>query len=248
MRRFFRILFLVAVLAVVFVISAMMAMRFAIHGREVDVPKLVGMTPVQAERVANSNGLLLDVESRFYSTDVPEGRILSQVPAAGERVRRGWKVRVAQSLGPQRVPIPNVVGLSARAAEINLARRGLQMGTVGIVHLPNVPPDQVVAQSPAPDTVGVSTPKVNLLMNAPPENKVQYYVMPNFVGRRFGEATSAMAEAGFHVGTVGVKARSVSASAAAKLKPIATDLITSQSPEAGQKIGAGAAVNFEVSR
>src|SRR5512135_414718 len=108
MRRLLRILLRTLVLVLVFLVSALTAMRFAIHGREVAVPKFTGMTIAEAERSAVDNGLLLQVESRFYSADVPEGRVMSQVPPAGEQVRRGWRVRVAQSLGPQRVAIPDV--------------------------------------------------------------------------------------------------------------------------------------------
>jgi beta-lactam-binding protein with PASTA domain len=246
MGRFFRILLLTLVLAAVFLVSAMLSMRFAIHGREVAVLKLVGMTPVEAERAANGNGLLLAVEGRFYSADVAEGRIMSQEPAAGQRVRRGWKVRVAQSMGPQRTPVPNVVGESQRAAEINLARQGLEAGTVASAHLPEAPPDQVIAQSPGPGAVGVSSPKVSLVTSPPADKKPLYYVMPDFVGHRFGEATSAMAAAGLHVGNVTVKPRV--GTGASKLKPIATDTVTTQFPTPGQKVGAGAAVNFELTR
>ena len=49
------------------------------------------------------------------------------MPAAGEKVRRGWRVRVAESMGPQREIIPAVIGNSERAAELNIRRRGLDL-------------------------------------------------------------------------------------------------------------------------
>ena len=64
--------------------------------------------------------------------EIAEGKILSQIPASDTRVRRGWQVRVAQSLGPQRVMIPDVLGQSGRAADLNIRRRGLD---VGMTHL-----------------------------------------------------------------------------------------------------------------
>ena len=124
LRKWLRYFLLGLVLLLVFVTSALVAMRFAIHGREVRVPNLVGLTPVEAERLANTNGLVLSVESRFYTPNVPEGRIVSQVPAPDTRVRSGWKVMVAQSLGPQRAAVPNLVGQSEHAADVNLSRRG----------------------------------------------------------------------------------------------------------------------------
>src|SRR5512138_2859011 len=132
MRTVFRYALLALIMLSVMLLSALTAMRLAIHGREVAVPRLVDLNPADAEELALRNGLLLQVESQFFSADVPEGRIISQAPAAGARVRRGWRVRVAESLGPQRAVIPNVVGQSPRAAELNLQRRGLELGTVAV--------------------------------------------------------------------------------------------------------------------
>ena len=70
--------------------------------------------------MADAGGFQMDIERQYYSATVPEGKILSQLPPPGTQVRRGWQIRVAQSLGPQRVEIPNVLGESQRAAEINI--------------------------------------------------------------------------------------------------------------------------------
>ncbi len=146
---FFAIVLLTLVLMTLAMISALTAMQFAIHGREVAIPKLVGMAPLEAERAASASGLQLAVERQFYSADIPEGRIMTQMPPPGAKVRRGWTVRVAQSLGPQRIAIPDVTSGSQRAAELNIRRRGLAVGFVAQVNLPDVPPDQVASQSPS---------------------------------------------------------------------------------------------------
>ena len=109
MRRFFGSLLRVLVLFVVFMASLLTAMRFAIHGRQTTIPKLVGLTSGQAERMLADHGLVLDEGDRFFSSDVPPGRVMSQVPAPGMQVRRGWHVRVAESMGPQRVVIPDLL-------------------------------------------------------------------------------------------------------------------------------------------
>ena len=111
-------LLLALVLLTVALISALTAMQLAIHGREVAIPKLVGMSPFEAERTGAAAGLQVVVERRFYSADIPEGKIMTQMPPPGTKVRRGWSVRVAESLGPQRVAIPGVTGGSERIAAI----------------------------------------------------------------------------------------------------------------------------------
>jgi beta-lactam-binding protein with PASTA domain len=233
MRSFLRMTLLALVLVLVALVSALTAMRFAIHGREVTVPKLTGMAPTDARRVAADNGLLLVVENRFYSAEVPSGRIVSQLPQAGERVRRGWQVRVAESLGPQLRTIPNLVGQSERAAEINLRRRGLDVGSITAIPMPDKEPDDVVAQSPSPNAAAAS-PAVSLLVAAPASDAA--YIMPTFVGRHLADAAKAINDAGLKLGTVN------------EIVGSATGVIVHQSPAPGAKVGPGTVVSFDVSK
>lgn len=236
MKRFFQLVLLGLVLVMVALVSAFTAMRLAIHGREVQVPRLVGLTPAEAERVGSAHGLPVDQESHFYSSEVPEGRIVSQIPPPGTRVRRGWRVRVALSLGPQRAPIPDVVGDSVRAAQINVRRRGLDVGTVALAHIPGAPPDQVVAQTPPPAASSAASPKINLLVALPQEE--QAFVMPSFVGRHLADAAKALEDAGMRLGNV-------TDVTAAGVPP---STILRQYPAAGQKVTPGTVVGFEVAK
>ncbi len=237
MRGFLRAVLLVLVLLAVALMSALTAMRIAIHGREVEVPKLVGMSTAQAERLANERGLRVEVENRFYSTDLPEGRIMSQLPPPGSKVRRGWRVRLAESLGQQHIVVPDVIGQSTRAAELNLRRRGLEVATLAIAHVPDQPPDQVIAQTPPPNASGASSNKVSLLVSAPEEPPA--FVMPNFVGRSWADAKRAVEAAGLRVGN-GRPAAAGDASQPA-------NVIVKQSPPPGHRVTAGSLVEFEIS-
>lgn len=238
LRNVIKYFFLGLVLVLVFLSSALLAMRFAIQGREVHVPRLSGLTPAEAERVANSDGLVLSVESRFYSPSVPAGRIVSQSPAPGTTVRRGWKLRVAASLGTQHAAVPNLIGQSQHAAGINVSRRGLEIGTVASIHLPGATPDTVVAQSPPPEAADVTSPKVNLLIAA--ADNGQNYVMPSFVGKPLADANIALIKGGFTLGKVRVIGDNDSNAAETP------GIILRQSPTAGQRVAAGAAISFDV--
>ncbi len=121
------------ILVIVAMVSALTAMRFAIHGQEVAVPPLVGLAPAEAERAVSGLGLQISIERQYYSPQIPDGRIMSQLPLPGTKVRRGWQVRVAQSLGPTRVAIPDVTGQSEHAAELNIRRRGLDVASMAVV-------------------------------------------------------------------------------------------------------------------
>jgi beta-lactam-binding protein with PASTA domain len=189
---------------------------------------------MDADRLAGSAGLVLSIDSRFYSPDVAEGYIVSQSPGVNAKVRRGWKVRLAQSLGPQRASIPNVVGQSERVAELNISRRSLEMGTVATMHFRGSQPATVIAQNPPADAKNAVSPKVALLIAAP--DAAESYVMPNFVGQPISEAQPAVLQAGFTLGKVNYVRES----------PGPSGVIVKQTPAAGQRIMAGAAINFQV--
>src|SRR6202049_2881186 len=151
MKPLFRFAMLALVLVVVALVSALTALRFAIHGQEVAVRAIIGMTPSEAERAVAGLGLQIEVERQYYSPQILEGRIMTQLPLPGTKVRRGWQVRVAQSLGPQRVVIPDVTRQSERAAEWNLRRRGLELVSTAEMQFPAATADQVIAQNPPPN-------------------------------------------------------------------------------------------------
>lgn len=250
-------------LVVVALVSALTAMRLAIHVREVRVPDLRNKTPADAHRIAEENGLAAQVDSNYYSPTVPEGRVLSQEPAGGTLVRRGWEVRLALSLGPQRVTIPEVVGQSDRAAAITIAERGLQLSATDTLQLPGAVAGQVIAQDPPANATDVSAPKISLLVAQAPSP--QAFVMPSFIGQPLGNVTITLQNAGFAVGKVTVASSpaaaapvtgsstpvAVQVAPATPVNPVQpapspASIVVSQDPAPGQKVLAGATINFEV--
>ncbi len=268
MRDLLRFLWMALVLLIVALLSALAAMRLAIHGREVAVPDLQGKTPVEARRIAEDAGLAAQVERAYYSPTVPEGKALSQMPPAGTVVRRGWEVRLALSLGPQRVVIPQIVGQSERAADINIAQRRLDLGSTAQVQISGVPADQVIAQDPPANATDVSEPKISLLIAQTPS--LPGFVMPSFIGRPLGSVTITLQSAGFTVGKVSTTAPPAaspldnaapvaqatpsstnaasppSLSPATSLPPSPASIVVAQDPAPGTKVLAGAAINFTI--
>ena len=85
-RGFLRLLWMALLLVTVALVSALVTMRLAVHGREVEVPDVHGKTPGEALRLAEGSGLSTQIERQYYSPTVPEGRVLSQVPDARDRL------------------------------------------------------------------------------------------------------------------------------------------------------------------
>ena|SRR5579863_3516382 len=256
MKPLFRFAMLALVMVVVALVSALTAMRFAIHGQEVQVPQIIGLAPSDAERTLAAQGLQIEVERQYYSPRIPEGLIMTQMPLPGTKVRRGWLVRVAQSMGPQRVSIPDVTKQSERAAEWNIRRRGMEIASTAQLQLPGAPADQVLAQSPPANASQVAAPRTSLLVTVaadPPP-----YVMPGFVGQPLGSAIRTLQDSGFKLGNVSVAPPATNAPPSGdasntpppvsntSAQPSPASIIDAQWPPAGQKVLAGAVVNFEV--
>src|SRR6266852_5281229 len=125
----FRMGLLVFVLAATAFLSAVIAMRFAIQGREVDMPNLVGKPSADAQAILQGRGLQLKILDRVYS-ELPANTVARQSPPAGEHMKVSQDAHVVLSLGPQNVTIPALVGESIRVARIQLLQAGLQLGEV----------------------------------------------------------------------------------------------------------------------
>jgi beta-lactam-binding protein with PASTA domain len=198
-NRFFNIVLGALAMLVVALLSAFITMRLAIHGREVKVPNLTGLTLADAGKQARSRGLILHLENRFYSPNTPPGHVLAQSPAPGVTVRRQWAVRVTESLGAQQVAIPDVIGQSERTASINIRRLGLELGAVAHIAAPG-PPGVVIAQTPAPNAVGVDRPRVSLLLSEPQQTESpDAFLMPSLAGLTLAGAAARAYGAGLRI-------------------------------------------------
>jgi beta-lactam-binding protein with PASTA domain len=201
MKRYFRLALSALAMLLVMLLSAAITLRLALHGHEVHVPDFAGMTVAEASTAALKTGVDLNIENKFYSTTIPAGRVLSQAPAAGSTVRGGWQVRVIESLGPQQVTIPDVVGQPLRQASINIRRMSLDLGTLAHMDAPG-DPDMTLAQTPPPNA-GVDQPRVNLLLSSSAGGASNAIVLPSFVGWSFPAANHAAIALGLRVAAIG---------------------------------------------
>lgn len=263
-RRFFNLVLGGLAMIAVAMLSAFLAMRLAIHGREVKVPDLAHMSISEASRKASSMGLRLQLENKFYSPNVPAGQVLAQFPAPGTVVRRQWPVRVTQSLGTQQVSVPDLSGQGERSVAINLKRLGLELGTVGHLTAPG-PENVVIAQTPLPNAQGIDRPRVSILLSEAAEGgEADSFVMPSLVGLSVSGAFARTAAAGLRI----VSAEDVTPSAApaptpapavtaapaavphpAIAMPVVTPtpgIVAAQSPLAGHKVVKGDQVRLSI--
>jgi beta-lactam-binding protein with PASTA domain len=150
-----------------------------------------------------------------------------------------------------------VLGESQRAAEINIRRRGLDVGAIAEIAMSGPATDQVLGQSPPPNASGIAAPKISLLTNAPAPP--QAFLMPNFIGQALGGVTLVLQDAGFRLGNVSLAPSVTSSQPPTTLsdalppavpapppQPTPASIVVSQNPAPGAKIVIGATIDLEV--
>lgn len=184
-------------------------------------------------------GLNLDVDNRYYSADIAAGHILSQSPAPGTVVRREWHVRVAESLGPQKVDVPDTVGSQARVAAMRLRRAGLQVGVTAKLLYNGAEDGSVLAQDPPAHSQGIAQPSVNILVSVPDTAAPDGYVMPDLTGVPIITAQEMLSRMGLKVDTPSYADVFVPAVSAGTEQPkplIAPGAVIAQQPMAGARV------------
>ena len=121
--------------------------------KPVEVPPLEGLTLEEARTDLEAAKLILGDVKQENDQDVPEGRIISQSPAAGEKVPKETPVDVVVSAGPSVVIVPDVTCLTFPQAKAQLQGLGID-GRLGnrVLPRPECPgdPDLIAQQDTSP--------------------------------------------------------------------------------------------------
>lgn len=200
-------------------------------GRYTQTPNLVSMAKDEAVSAAKSDGFQIKFDVERYSEDVKRGSVLEQRPAPGEEIVSGGTITLVISRGPQRYPLPDLVG-----QPFDLAKRQLEDLKVTVNRTEryddNIPVGSVVATEPATgnevkpgDTVTLAVSKGRS------PNRV-----PNVRGKNRQDAERILRNAGLKV--------KVEEEDSDKPK----DQVISQSPEDGVGVEPGVEVTITVSK
>jgi beta-lactam-binding protein with PASTA domain len=249
--NFIQVAMLLMLLVAAALVAAIVTMHFAIHGAEVQIPALKGMTVADARSQTSGLGLNLDVDNRYYSADVGAGHILTQSPAAGTVVRREWRVRVAESLGPQKVDVPDTVGSAERLAALSLRRAGLEVGMTARMPYGKAAVGTVLAQDPPAHAQGIERPGINLLVAAEGDDAPDGFVMPDLTGLLVVSAQAELTKVGLKAAApsfVDVHVAPVGSGDAQPKLPVRPGSVTAQQPLAGSRVDQSTLVKLTVAK
>src|SRR3954468_20458519 len=194
------------------------------------VPNVVGQSTAQAVGELGRSGYAADVEVTIRPGAQP-GKVLSQAPAGGTKLKHGGRVTILTARGTVIVGVPNVVGLSVPKAFARLQAAGLKGEPRAVPS--KRPKDTVLSQSPAAEA-RAEKGSVILLTIAKGGGAVAAAV-PRVVGLTEAQATAKLAGAGFRT--------RISRLPSTKQE----GLVISQVPAQGTKAKRGSVVGLNVS-
>jgi len=234
-RIVFRAVFGTALVAV-FGVFGWLSFEKSVLGRSILVPNLVGRDLDQAAKVARDAGLdLLAEKGRDrYDEKVPAHAVLLQSPSVGSFVKPGQTVRVVLSLGPRSIRVPDLTGLSPRAASLMLSRASLALGAVSAER--EAQAAGITSQSPSPDAPAADGAPVGVLVNRGAPDRL--FVMPDLVGRDAEHERERLTQLGFKVGAIHYD----------DYEGLAPDTILKQYPPAGYPCSPRDPVTFTAAR
>jgi serine/threonine-protein kinase len=160
-------------------------------------PAVLGMAQKPAENKLENAGLAVELGEPAYSETVPEGRVLSADPSAGQRILDGGTVTLVVSLGKERYDVPRTQGRSEDQAQDALLAAHLAFGKAIGRWSESVPAGTVLrSDPPAGQTLRPGT-VVDLYVS----KGRKPLTVKDFTGKDADEAEVALEKKGFEVST-----------------------------------------------
>lgn len=163
------------------------------HGKEMGVPKLEGKSLSEAMKILSSEGFDVDIDSTYLPGEEAL-RVISQQPEGGTTVKHGRTIfLIVNRQAPPQTPMPNLVNLSFRSAELLLKSCKLLLGDT--VMKPDMARGAVLAQlvdgnEIAPGTMIPQGTKVQLVVGDGLGNKM--INVPDLKGMTYPEAIAIL--------------------------------------------------------
>jgi beta-lactam-binding protein with PASTA domain len=229
LRKLLRVLGFLAylfVVVVVFGLAAYVSFNLFVRSGATRTPGLVGRSVEEARQLLQDQGLQLRVEEDGrYDDEVPVEHVIQQNPSEGALVKRGSTVVVIPSLGPQRIPVPDLKDQGIQSAQVLLAAAGLSLGRTVEVFDGDTDPGMVVGQEPTAGVTVAPGTAVDLLLAR--EGTAAAFVMPDLVYRDYDRVRRFFETRGFRLGSVKYE----------RYEGIPAGVILRQFPLAGHPLG-----------
>ena len=190
------------------------------HYSSVKIPLIIGKTEEEAKKELSPLKLKLEIISTKNDDVIPEGKIISQEPAAGVSVKSNTRIKVVISLGKGKIEVPDITGQSLEEATSELEKLGLELYVEEEEVTDKYLPGTVILQQPLSGTKVDEKTKIRVKIS----KKLEEVVIPDLAGLTEEEATKVLMAKELKLKVSG-----------SQHSDIEKGLIISQDPPAGEK-------------
>lgn len=139
------VLLIFATLVFLFLVVNIFLVITTRHNREFVVPDFTSMSVPDAREIAHKAHLRLEVTDSVYIRGFGRGLISRQNPEAGSNVKKNRRILLTiNSISPQIVEVPSLIGFSLRQAKTELLSCGLTIGK--LIYVSDLATNNVLAQ------------------------------------------------------------------------------------------------------
>jgi len=207
-------------------------MPMLVHQRgAVIVPDLRNVSSREAAQMLEDRSLSMRIGRQDYSTEVPEGFVISQRPRADERIKEGRTVEVVLSLGARTQRVPDLRGMSLRQTRGVLENLNLSVGRVSRVQAVEEG-ERVLASAPVAGEEVVEGTVVDVVLST--GAKKQEYAMPDLTGQDLLFIRDKLRDMGFRISGVRYEKR----------EGVFPNTIVGQTPPGGSMIREGDSIEL----
>ena len=202
-------------------------------GSRVVVPSTVGATQDEVRAALDPLGLTFIIAEKRFSEEIAADRVIESSPEGGGRIDQGGIVDLVISKGPERYAIPQLAGLTPKAAA-NLVRKLPLALQVNIEEFnPTVPQGYVIGSVPSAGEKVKRGTAITIRIS----KGIEQIAVASYVGKSADQALNELTEAGFMVSSIYGFSET----------RLAGEVI-SQKPEGGKSANKGSEVELLVSK
>lgn len=221
---------------VLFFLAADVAAQLILGGELITLPDLKSKSLEEARTELTRKRTSIVVDGRQFDTKIVKGRVLSQEPAPGSRIKANRAVHVILSEGGENLAVPALIGRSLEWAGQTLKTLGLRKGRVSQIHTPQFAAGRVIAQSPPADAVAAKATAVDLLVSQGAWEA--RYLMPDLIEKSLAPVLRRLKELEFQVAEIHYS----------YYPGLGPGIIIKQSPVRGYRIQKRSQITLEVSK
>ncbi|MGI6097651.1 MAG: Stk1 family PASTA domain-containing Ser/Thr kinase [Dethiobacteria bacterium] len=176
------ILVLIFIVFIGLLTAAVHAFRDFMDVPEVEVPLVEGKSLKEAEIALAEAELEYEIVSEVYDEQVPAGHVVSQNPEGGKTVRQGRVVELTLSIGPELIPVPDLVNRPRLEASLILEDAGFEY-VFHEEYSDTVPAGFVIRQDPGKDFKLIKGETIEVFISKGSEP----FRINNFVGKNLDD-------------------------------------------------------------